>query len=211
MGQKPNWLSRILAAFRNPDPLPEPYPPAPEPLPMVSVTAELLTRLGWVAPSEYAAALGPACRSYSITTPTRLAAFLAQVGHESGGGRHTREIWGPTPAQLRYEGRADLGNHLPGDGRRFLGRGLIQVTGRANTYGALGALRPQMSIDEFCAWLESRPGAAESACWWWAKHGCNEIADSGDFERLTRRINGKLNGLADRRQRWVEAKAALNL
>ncbi len=206
-----NLFQRILAAFRNPDPLPEPYPVLPEPLPMAApVTAELLTRLGWVAPSEYAAALSLPLRSYSITTPTRLAAFLAQVGHESGGGRYTREIWGPTPSQLRYERRADLGNHLPGDGRRFLGRGLIQITGRANTYGALGALRPMMSIDEFCAWLESRPGAAESACWWWATRGCNERADTGDFERLTRHINGGLNGLADRRQRWGEAKAALD-
>lgn len=181
----------------------DPAPPA--------ITAELLTRLGWVAPAAYAEALTLACRRYGIVTPVRLAAFLAQVGHESAGGRYTREIWGDTPAQLRYEGRADLGNTEPGDGRRFLGRGLIQITGRANTLRAREALRPAMAVEEFCTWLQSAAGAAESACWWWATHGCNEIADRGDFERLTRRINGGLNGLTDRRDRWAQAKAALGV
>src|SRR5690606_17393021 len=73
-----------------------------------------------------------ACIEFEITAPTRLAAFLAQVGHESGGFVYAREIWGPTEAQKRYEGRKDLGNTQPGDGSRFRGRGLIQITGRAN-------------------------------------------------------------------------------
>ncbi len=73
-----------------------------------------------------------------INTPARAAAFLAQVGHESGQLRYLREIWGPTPAQVRYEGRADLGNAQPGDGKRFMGRGLIQITGRKN-YADCGA------------------------------------------------------------------------
>jgi len=79
-----------------------------------------------------------ACLEFGIVGPARVAAFLAQVGHESGGFVHTREIWGPTPAQQRYEGRADLGNTRPGDGSRFRGRSLIQVAGRAN-YTAVAA------------------------------------------------------------------------
>ena len=65
-----------------------------------------------------------ACLEYDITGPVRVAAFLAQVGHESGGFKYTREIWGPTAAQKRYEGRKDLGNTQPGDGSKYRGRGL---------------------------------------------------------------------------------------
>lgn len=76
--------------------------------------------------------LNAAMQRYGIDTKARQAAFLAQIGHESGRLRYVRELWGPTPAQRRYEGRKDLGNTQPGDGKRFMGRGLIQVTGRAN-------------------------------------------------------------------------------
>ncbi|WJJ95087.1 glycoside hydrolase family 19 protein [Neopusillimonas aromaticivorans] len=148
-----------------------------------------------------------ACLEYGITGQVRVAAFLAQVGHESGGFRHTREIWGPTPAQQRYEGRADLGNTEPGDGSRFRGRGLIQITGRYGYQKASKALGIDLiAVPEQ---LELKPMAARSAAWWWATHGCNEIADAGDFERLTRRINGALNGYPDRIARWAKAKAAL--
>lgn len=175
------------------------------------VTPELLFALGWVEGRAYADALAAPLRTYGIHNNTRLAAFLAQVGHESGGGRYRRELWGPTPAQSRYEGRADLGNVQPGDGQRFRGRGLIQITGRANTTAAHRALRPDLTLDAFCTWLEGIEGATVSACWWWSSHGCNDLADAGDFERLTRRINGGTNGMADRRTRWDAAKAALNL
>lgn len=174
------------------------------------VTAELLFALGWVQGRAYAEALERPLRTYGIQGRVRLAAFLAQVGHESGGGRWRSELWGGTPAQLRYEGRTDLGNTRPGDGYRFRGRGLIQVTGRTNAMEARDALRPGMSVEEFLAWLEGVEGASVSACWWWATRGCNDLADRGDFERLTRRINGGVNGLADRTARWEKAKAALS-
>lgn len=90
---------------------------------------------------RYAAPLTDACRVFGIDTPQRQAAFLAQVAHESGSFRYVREIWGPTAAQQRYEGRADLGNTEPGDGQRYLGRGLIQLTGRANARQARDALQ----------------------------------------------------------------------
>lgn len=145
-----------------------------------------------------------ACLEFGITGPVRIAAFLAQIGHESGGFVYVREIWGPTPAQQRYEGRRDLGNTQPGDGSRFRGRGLIQVTGRANYQAAARALgidcvnRPEL--------LEQPRNAARASAWWWAAHGCNELADTGDFVALTRKINGGTNGLADRLARWELAK-----
>jgi len=77
---------------------------------------------------------------YDIGTPTRQAAFLAQVGHESGSLVYVKELWGPTDAQKRYEGRKDLGNTQAGDGFRYRGRGLIQITGRANYSTAADAL-----------------------------------------------------------------------
>lgn len=148
--------------------------------------------------------LRAACMEFGITSVPRLAAFLAQVGHESGGFLYTREIWGPTAVQQRYEGRADLGNTRPGDGPRFRGRGLIQVTGRAN-YAAVAA---GLGIDcvERPELLEQPQHAARSAAWWWTHNGCNEMADAEDFHALTRRINGGYNGLDDRLARWEQAR-----
>lgn len=146
---------------------------------------------------------------FDISTPVRQAAWIAQVDHESGGFVFTRELWGPTAAQQRYEGRMDLGNTQPGDGKRFMGRGLIQITGRAN-YRACGAA---LGVD-----LESNPVllqgdalAARSAGWFWRWKGLNPLADAGDFVGLTRRINGGTNGLADRQARWERARRALGI
>lgn len=145
-----------------------------------------------------------ACIEFDITTPIRITSFLAQVGHESGGFRYTREIWGPTPAQQRYEGRADLGNTVPGDGSKYRGRGLIQVTGRHNyTRVSAGLDVDALNNPEI---LEKPILAARSAAWWWHANGCNELADTGDFVSLTRRINGGTNGLDDRRERLALAQ-----
>lgn len=85
----------------------------------------------------FVTALNVAMSRYAIVTPLRIAAFIAQVDHESGQLRYVREIWGPTAQQAGYEGRADLGNTVKGDGSKYRGRGLIQITGRAN-YVACG-------------------------------------------------------------------------
>ena len=153
--------------------------------------------------------IAAACGRYEITTPQRLAAFLAQIGHESGGLRWVRELWGPTAAQQRYEGRADLGNTQPGDGRRYCGRGLIQVTGRSN-YARVGLVLGVDFVSNPEA-LEQPQWAALSAAEYWACHGCNELADRGDFAAITRKINGGLNGQADRVQRWERAKGVLTI
>lgn len=211
-----SWLSRLLgrkpaSATEPPADMPGSAPPVALMEDVVSPTQGLLTALGWSRAGEWAEALPAPCRTYGINTPGRLAAFLAQIGHECGSGRHTRELWGPTDAQRRYEGRRDLGNTVPGDGRRFLGRGAIQITGRANTTAARDALKPGMDLMAFCAWLETPEGAATSAAWWWSQRGLNALADAGRFDDITRRINGGFNGRADRDARWKAAKAALGV
>lgn len=151
--------------------------------------------------------LSAAMDEFDITTPQRQAAFLAQIGHESGGLHWLVEIWGPTETQRRYEVRQDLGNSEPGDGMRFMGRGLIQLTGRAN-YAKAG---PALGVDLIASpeLLGQSPLADRSAAWFWKTHGCNEMADAGSFEAITRKINGGLNGYAERLALWVKAKEAL--
>ena len=129
-------------------------------------------------------------------TPARMQAFIAQLAHESGQFRYMKELWGPTPAQARYEGRIDLGNTEPGDGFKFRGRGLIQITGRAN-YKTCGTA---LGIDLIAQpeLLEAPRYACRSAAWFWYSMGLNELADAGDFKKITRRINGGLNGYAER-------------
>lgn len=155
----------------------------------------------------FVSALNTAMQHYQIVGAKRAAAFIAQIGHESGQLRYVREIWGPTAAQRGYEGREDLGNTVPGDGRKYCGRGLIQITGRAN-YAACGEAlgidlinQPEM--------LEQPQYACLSAAWFWATKGLNTLADAGDFEKITRRINGGLNGQADRLKLWGKATAVL--
>lgn len=125
--------------------------------------------------------------------------FVAQVAHESGRFRYTSELWGPTAQQLRYDDGGKLARSLgnrPGDGFRFRGHGLIQVTGRHNHLAV--ANRFGLTLDTVVDWLTSPVGACRSAAHFWDKHGCNELADAFDFVGLTRRINGGLNGLAER-------------
>jgi putative chitinase len=157
----------------------------------------------WADPLSAAMAL------YSIDTPVRQAAFLAQVGHESGRLVYVHELWGPTAQQKGYEGRADLGNIAVGDGFKYRGRGLIQVTGRANYTTAAVALN--LSLVDHPELLEDPDNAALSAAWFWNAHNLNDLADAGAFETITRRINGGLNGLADRLVLWGSAKAALGV
>ena len=151
--------------------------------------------------------LNDAMKEHEIDDIQRETAFIAQVAHESGQFHYLREIWGPTMAQEKYEGRRDLGNVMPGDGRKFLGRGLIQITGRAN-YAACGVA---LGLDLLAhpELLEAPENACRSAAWWWREHGCNELADSGDFKALTKRINGGLNGLADRVALYEKAQEVI--
>lgn len=152
-------------------------------------------------------ALNNAMNHYSIVGTARVASFIAQVGHESGQLRYLCEIWGPTAQQVGYEGRADLGNTVKGDGSKYRGRGLIQITGRAN-YARCGEALDLDLIDR-PELLEKPQYAAMSAAWFWATRGLNTLADQGEFVKITRRINGGANGLDDRLQLWERAKKVL--
>ena len=136
-------------------------------------------------------------------TPNREAMFLAQLAHESGGFHYVREL----ASGEAYEGRADLGNTADGDGVRYKGRGLIQITGKAN-YRACGAALG-LDLISHPELLEQPLNAARSAGWFWHSRGLNAIADRGDFLAITKRINGGTNGLADRQAYLKRAEAVL--
>lgn len=138
-----------------------------------------------------------------IDTPLRTAHFLAQLGHESGDLRFAEEL-----ADGRaYQGRADLGNTEPGDGPRFKGRGLIQLTGRAN-YRAYGQARGRNFLTDASARLIATDPelAADVAGWFWSTRNLNPLADADQIRAITRRINGGYNGLADRQAHLDQAK-----
>jgi len=166
---------------------------------------------------------------FEINTPARQAAFLPQVSHESGHFLWMREIWGPSQAQRAYEPPSHvaetLGNTQTGDGFRYRGRGLIQITGRAN-YAACG-LALGLPLEENPELLEDYLIAARSAGWFWTagagnrlsvaakQHGVpvgvnlNDLADRGDFKGITLAINGGLTGEPERLALWEAAKGAL--
>ena len=155
----------------------------------------------------FVSALNTAMNRYDIVGQKRAAAFIAEVGHESGQLRWVREIWGPTDAQRGYEGRKDLGNTQPGDGSKYRGRGLIQITGRAN-YAACGEALGLNLITQPDL-LELPQHAAMSAAWFWKQKGLNDLADRDQFNTITRRINGGLNGLQDRLEILARARKVL--
>lgn len=141
--------------------------------------------------------LNRAMQEAGITTPQRAAAFVAQLAHESGELRHFEEL----ASGHAYEGRRDLGNTQPGDGARFKGRGPIQLTGRANYEAASKALGVDLVNNPE---LAARPDVGfRVAAWYWKSRGLNELADRGDFDGITRKINGGQNGRADR-HRYLE-------
>ena len=138
---------------------------------------------------------------FEINTPLRISHFLAQVIHESGGFYYREEIWGPTKAQKRYEGRNDLGNDQPGDGYLYRGRGPMQLTGKFN-YGRAGR---DLGLD-----LVANPDLVATdevgmlvAGWYWDTRVLNKYADMDSIDDVTVRVNGGYNGLKDR-QKWLD-------
>ncbi|PIF44084.1 putative chitinase [Chryseobacterium sp. 52] len=159
------------------------------------------------------------CDQFSISTPSRMLNFLAQVGHESGGLFYTEEL----ASGSAYEGRKDLGNIEKGDGVRFKGRGLIQITGRTNYKAVSKALGTDFIANPIflggknvirCNTTQLK-NAAESAGWFWDSRHLNALADEIDinksidtgnnlviFKKITKTINGGYNGLPDRLNRY---------
>ena len=141
---------------------------------------------------------------YEINTPLRIAHFIAQIAHESDGFHTTREYADGSD----YEWRDDLGNNQAGDGVRYRGRGLVQVTGRANYKECSEALGYDFVADPQA--LESFEYATLSAGWFWDSRDLNELADADDVRMITRIINGFYNGLEDRMNYLARAKQVFN-
>jgi putative chitinase len=151
----------------------------------------------------YAAPLTATMEEFGIDTPQRQASFIAQVAHESGQLVYVKEL----ASGSAYEGRADLGNTQPGDGVRYKGRGLIQITGRDNYIKLMLALGIDCVADPTV--VETPVNACRSAAWFWQSHNLNALADANDQEKICRRINGGLNGLDDRLAFYAKAKEVL--
>ncbi|UQI33108.1 glycoside hydrolase family 19 protein [Pseudomonas bijieensis] len=161
----------------------------------------------------FASALSLAMERYQINTRLRMAAFIAQVGHESGQFRYVRELGGD-----QYLSKYDTGtlaNRLgntpeaDGDGQKYRGRGLIQITGHDNYLACSKALFGDDRLLRTPDLLEQAEWACKSAAWFWNSRNLNALADAGDFEVITRRINGGLNGLAERLAFYERAKVVL--
>ena len=182
---------------------------------------------------HFAPALIAACEEFDINTPQRQAAFLAQVAVESGGLKRVAENlnykasgllrvfpshfsddeaddYAGQPERIAnrvYADRMGNGDEASGDGWAFKGRGLIQLTGRSNYHACGEALG--VDLTERPDYLESAEGAARSAAWYWSKHGLNALADAGDIDRISRKINGGDNGIDERRHAFAVAREAL--
>ncbi len=161
----------------------------------------------------FVSALNAAMSNRKIDTLKRQAAFLAQIGHESGQLQYVREL-GSDQYLSKYDTgplAVKLGNtpEADGDGQRYRGRGLIQITGHNNYLRCSLALFGDERLLRTPEMLELPQWAAESAAWFWWVNGLNALADQDQFTTITRRINGGLNGLEDRLQLWTRARAVL--
>lgn len=167
---------------------------------------------------------------YNINTPKRMAAFIAQCAHESGGFKflkenlnykadslmrvfpkyfHTQDLanqYAKKPEMIAnrvYGNRMGNGDEASGDGYRYCGRGLIQLTGKDNYSWFAASL--EISVEEAAAYLETFEGAAQSACWFWETNNLNVEADAGDIKKMTKKINGGYIGLEDRIKHYEHA------
>jgi putative chitinase len=186
---------------------------------------------------QWCNALNEILPEYGIDTPQRVAAFVAQCAHESGNFRALKENLNYRPETLRklfskyfptddlarayasmpnkqeaianriYASRMGNGDEQSGDGFRFCGRGLIQLTGRDNYTFFAGSL--DIPVEEAAEYLQTFEGAVQSACWFWETNNLNQWADKDDILTLTKRINGGTIGLEDRKKHYEHAKHVL--
>jgi putative chitinase len=192
---------------------------------------ELLPRNPYV--EHWHSALAQLLPDYDINTPQRIAAFVAQCAHESGGFTALKENLNYKAVTLRkifpkyfpddaianhyaslpnkqeaiankvYANRMGNGDEASGDGYRYCGRGLIQLTGKNNYQAFADSL--EMNVEDVPEYLATFEGAAQSACWFWESNNLNQWADKGDILTLTKRINGGTIGLDDRIKHYQHA------
>lgn len=183
--------------------------------------------------NQWHTALEQLLPDYEINTPQRIAAFMAQCAHESGGFRALKENLNYRAVTLRkifpkyfptdeianqyanmpnkqaaianrvYANRMGNGDEASGDGYRYCGRGLIQLTGKENYSWFAASIG--ISVEEASEYLETFEGAAQSACWFWETNNLNALADAGDIKMMTKRINGGFIGLEDRIKHYEHA------
>lgn len=202
---------------------------------MTTLTKEQLKQLLPKNPyvDHWYSALSQLLPDYEINTPQRIAAFIAQCAHESGGFMTLKENLNYKAATLRkifpkyfptdamaaeyaakpnkqeaianlvYANRMGNGGPETGDGYRYCGRGLIQLTGKQNYSWFAASLN--ISVEEASEYLQTFEGAAQSACWFWESNNLNALADVGDFVTMTKRINGGTIGLEDRIKHYEHA------
>jgi putative chitinase len=189
--------------------------------------------------SQWHAALSQLLPDYEINTPQRIAAFVAQCAHESAEFTALKENLNYRAVTLRkmfnkyfptdalaeeyankpnkqaaianriYANRMGNGDEASGDGFRYCGRGLIQLTGKENYSWFAASL--DISVEEASEYLQTFEGAAQSACWFWETNNLNQWADKGDILTLTKRINGGTIGLADREKHYKHALHVLGV
>lgn len=150
---------------------------------------------------------------FGLDAPHRLAHFISQLAHESGGFKYDHEIWGPTAAQKRYDTRTDLGNTpaADGDGKLYAGRGPIQITGKSNykqftdwcDRNIQGIPTPDFVANPDA--VNTDPWEGLGPIWFWSTRKLNEYADENNIEQITKRINGGLNGFDERIRYYVRA------
>jgi predicted chitinase len=170
----------------------------------VDTLMKAMPGLGRSTATAYLPHMEKAMNEFGITNVHRAWMWLAQTGHESVSLTYLEEI----ASGAAYEGRKDLGNTQPGDGKKYKGRGPIQITGRSN-YTSAGAALKLPLVDQPHIAADPQHAFRVSA-WWWKNHGLNEISDRDDVVAATKRINGGTNGLSDRQSRWGKAKALGN-
>lgn len=157
-----------------------------------------------------AVALDMYAHKFGLDMPHRLAQYLSQLSHESAGFEYDQELWGPTAAQARYDTRTDLGNtpEKDGDGHKYRGRTGIQITGRSNyrqfyDWCVINGLNPPNFVENPDL-VNTDPWEGLAPIWYWSTRNLNTLADRGDNENITRKINGGLNGYADRLARYTK-------
>jgi putative chitinase len=181
-------------------------------------------------------ALSQCLPDYDINTPRRVAAFIAQCSHESGGFKFLSEnlnyraeslmrVWpkyfkdlatakryAHNPERIAnraYANRMGNGNEASGDGWRFCGRGLIQLTGKDNYQAFADSIETE--LEDIPHYLATFEGAVQSACWFWENNNLNKWADAGDITTLTKKINGGTLGLDDRMKHYAHALHVLGV
>jgi putative chitinase len=201
----------------------------------MQITKEQLSQLIPKNPylDQWYEALSVLLPDYEINTPNRIAAFIAQCAHESANFTALHEnlnyrsetlskVWPKKfPASVAqqyahkpeaianraYASRMGNGDEASGDGWRYCGRGLIQLTGKDNYTAFADSIG--ITPEEVSDYVQTFEGAAQSACWFWESNNLNQYADSGDIETMTKRINGGTLGLEDRKKHYEHAKHIL--